>query len=146
MANGSHANYLFGPASYVTTRPAATMAAKLVDDRIPIDFVTSFDKGSKHLVEAMVVPEAPGGVWEGDWRWLNQNGLWGSPGNWLDFEFGDAGPSGPPRQKTKWETPFRWIDTVCKKAPRLEEIVPPTLLEPEADTKGTATNSQVGKP
>jgi len=130
VASGSHASYFFGPARYPTVRPAATMAAALLDDRIPIDYVTSFEKGSKHLVEAVAIPKPSHGVWEGDWRWLNQNGLWGSPGKWLDFEFGDAGPHGPPRQRTKWETPFRWIDTVCKQAPGLEDVMPPTLLEP----------------
>jgi len=130
VANRSHANYLFGPASYTTTKPAATMAAELIDDRIPIDYVTSYYKVSKYLMEAVVIPEASDGVWQGNWRWLNQSGRWGSPGAWHDFEFGDAGPFGPPKQKTKWETPFRWIDTVCKRAPGLEELVPPTLLEP----------------
>jgi hypothetical protein len=129
-ANGSHANYFFGPASYATAAPAATMAASLLDDRIPIDYVTSFVRGSRQLVEAVVIPEPANGVWKGDWRWLNQNGLWGTPGKWLGFDFGDAGPSGPPRQRMKWETPFRWIDTVCKKAPKLADIMPPTLLEP----------------
>lgn len=71
VANGSHANYLFGPTSYTTTKPAATMAAELVDNRIPIDYVTSYYKGSKHLVEAMLIPEISNGVWQGDWRWLN---------------------------------------------------------------------------
>jgi len=106
------------------------MAASLIDDRIPIDYVTSFDKGSNHLVEAVVIPKPTDGVWEGDWRWLNQSGRWGSPGKWNDFEFGDAGPYGPQRQRIKWETPFRWIDTVCKRASRLDMITPPTLLEP----------------
>jgi len=130
VANGSHANYFFGPARYPTGSPAAMMAAALVDDRIPIDYVTSFDKGNRHLVEAIAIPKHPHGAWEEDWRWLNQEGLWGSPGKWLDFEFGDAGPYGPPKQRTKWQTPFRWIDTLCRKAPRPEDVMLPTLLEP----------------
>jgi len=129
VAHGSHANYFFGPARYPTAPPAATMAAALVDDRIPIDYVTSFREGSKYLVEAVAIPKPSDGVWGGDWRWLNQSGRWGSPGTWLDFEFGDAGPYGPPKQSTKWETPFRWIDTMCKKAPRLEDVMLPTLLD-----------------
>ena len=130
VANGSHANYFFGPGSYATAPPAATMAASLLDDRIPIDYVTSFDKKNSYLVEAVVIPEPANGVWEGDWRWLNQNGLWGTPGKWLGFDLGDAGPSGPPRQRMRWENPFRWIDTVCKRASRQDMITPPTLLEP----------------
>ena len=131
VANGSHANYLFGSARYLTTSPAETMAAALVDDRIPIDYVTRFEDESKYLVEAVAIPKPSDGAWEGDWRWLNQKGRWGSPGKWLDFEFGDAGPYGPPKQKTKWKTPFRWIDTVCRKAPKPEDIMPPTLLDPQ---------------
>ena len=132
VANGSHANYFYGPAQYHTAPELVTLAAMHLkkNKRGLVDYTTSFEDGARYLVEAKLIPLADDDRWTGDWRWLNQQGRWGSPGDW-DLEFGDAGPYGPPQGGERWRHPFRWIDTHCTRAePRAAYIVP-TRLEPE---------------
>ncbi|MCH8988056.1 MAG: hypothetical protein IIA92_04535 [Chloroflexi bacterium] len=130
VANGSHANYFYGPAMYPTAPPLAAMAADLLkSNRRLVDYTTSWEEGARHLVQAKIIP--PDDVnWTDDWRWLNQKGRWGSPGKWFDLEFGDSGPHGPSQAGDRWEFPFRWIDTHCTRAPSQEESLVPTQIEP----------------
>ena len=128
VASGSHANYFAGPAMYVTAPPLVAMAANLIkEDRPLIDYTPSWEDGSPQLIPAEVIPQPDNrGIWDGDWRWLNQKERWGSPGKWLDFEFGDSGPKGPPQAGDRWDFPFRWIDTSYTQAPSAV----PTSLDP----------------
>lgn len=129
VANGSHANYFYGPGVYVTAAPFEKMAADLLKKSRPlIDYTTSWQEGSRHLVEANLIPSSSD--WTGEWRWLNQEGRWGSAGKWYDLEFGDSGPHGPPQAGDRWEFPFRWIDTHCKRALSEEESLVPTRIDP----------------
>ena len=132
VANGSHANYFYGPSKYLTIPEQVNAAARALNkaSRGLADFTTSREEGSMPLVEARLIPDRPNGSWRADWRWLNQEGLWGSPGEW-DLEFGDAGPKGPPQGGDRWDRPFRWINNTCVRAPSREEAQVPTLLEPE---------------
>ena len=133
VANGSHANYFYGSGRFVTAPPLAMMAAELLKKSRPlVDYTTSLQAGEMCLVEARLIPPAEEGLWSGDWRWLNQEGRWGSPGKFLDLEFGDSGPYGPPQSGDRWDYPFRWIDTVCQRAPSREESRIPTLLDLDA--------------
>ncbi len=129
VANGSHANYFYGSSLYVTAPPIVRMAAKLrKKPRSLIDYTTSLEEGEGYLVSPKLIPDAEGGVWTGEWRWLNQKSLWGSPGKFFDLEFGDSGPQGPPQGGDRWDFPFRWIDTACALAPSRMECRAPTLL------------------
>lgn len=131
VANGSHANYFYGPAMYPTAPPLAAMAADLVKkNRRLVDYTTSLEEDTKHLVEAKLIPPQADGDWVGDWRWLNQHGKWGSSGKWYDLEFGDSGPHGPPQAGDRWDFPLRWIDTSCTRAPSREEALLPSRIEP----------------
>jgi hypothetical protein len=131
VANGSHANYFYGPAQYRTAPELVSLAAMYLKKkkRGLIDYTTSFEAGETRLVEARLIPEGRPGQWSGDWRWLNQEGLWGSPGDW-DLEFGDSAPHGPPQGGDRWDQPFRWIDTNCTRALPRSECFIPTRLEP----------------
>lgn len=105
VANGSHANYFFGGQRY--TIIAEKFGIRL-EMRFPFmgevyDYVESFDHGSKHLVDIEVIPPPP---WTGEWRWLNFEGDWGSPG----------APK-PIVGRIIWNDPFRWIDYYCEEAP-----------------------------
>ena len=132
VANGSHANYFYGPSMYFTTPRLVSQAASALNKkkRGLVDYTTSFEDGEPHLVKAKAIPPAAKGDWTGEWRWLNQQGRWGSPGDW-DFEFGDSGPYGPPQGGDRWDSPFRWIDTHCARAPSPTDVPIPTMLEPE---------------
>ena len=122
VANGSHANYFYGSGLYATAPPLIRMAVEFGRNSRPlVDYTTSLEDGERCLVEARLIPPAEEGLWSGDWRWLNQNGLWGSPGKFLDLEFGDSGPHGPPQSGDRWDYPFRWVDTACQRAPSREE-------------------------
>ena len=131
VANGSHANYFYGSGMFVTAPPFVDMAAKLLKkNRRLVDYTASWEDGSKHLVSADVMPDSSNKTWTNEWRWLNQEGRWGSPGEFLDLEFGDSGPHGPPQAEDRWDSPFRWIDTSCTLAPSEEESRVPSILEP----------------
>jgi hypothetical protein len=131
VASGSHANYFYGAAMYVTAPPLVSMAAKLLKkNRRLVGYTASWRDGDRHLVEARPIP-SDRDAWTGDWRWLNQQGRWGSPGQFLDLEFGDSGPMGPPQGGDRWDFPFRWVDTSCTRAPSREEALVPTRVEPE---------------
>ena len=130
VANGSHANYFYGPGLYPTAPPLARMAIDLLKKPGKlIDYTMSWEKGDRRLVEAKVIPSSPAN-WTGEWRWLNQQGRWGSKGKWLDFEFGDSAPVGPPQGGSRWDTPFSWIDTNCTRAPSEDESRVPSRIEP----------------
>ena len=137
VANGSHANYFYGSGFYVTAPPIVRMALSLhKKSRRLIDYTTYLEEGECHFVNPKLIPHNEGGAWTGEWRWLNQKGLWGSPGKFLDLEFGDSGPHGPPQGGDRWDFPFRWIDTACQRAPsRLDSRIP-TLLPPEEEDVG----------
>ena len=131
VANGSHANYYYGSGMYLTAPPLVSMAASLLkESRRLADYTVSWDEGDRQLVEAKLIPPRENGGWTGDWRWLNQQGRWGSPGQFLDLEFGDSGPHGPPQGGDRWNFPFRWVDTSCTRAPSREESRVPTRIEP----------------
>jgi hypothetical protein len=132
VANGSHANYFRGPARFKTANPAVEMAAELAKpQRKLLDYTTSWPEGDRQMVTAELVPEpGAGGRWTGDWRWLNQEARFGSPGD-FDLEFGDSGPKGPPQQEKKWKSPFEWLDEDCSVAPTPDAVDPPTALRPE---------------
>ncbi len=133
VANGSHANYFYGLAQYRTAPELVAMAAERLKKkkRGLVDYTTSIEDGKACLVEAKLIP-LPGDdkKWTGDWRWLNQEGRWGSPGDW-DLEFGDSGPFGPPQAGDRWEQPFRWIVTNCTRAPTHAESQIPTRIDPQ---------------
>ena len=130
VANGSHANYFHGSAMYLTAPPLVDMAAKLLKkSRRLVDYTTSLTNEHQHLVEARLIPPGEMGDWTGEWRWLNQKGRWGSPGKFLDLEFGDAAPVGPPQTGDRWEFPFHWVVS-CTRAPSQEESLVPTRVEP----------------
>ena len=126
VANGSHAAYFHGPRKYVTAPEVVANVARHFqrENRGVSDFTTSWEKGSKPTIEATQIP-APSD-WQGEWRWLNQQGRWGSPGEW-DFELGDSGPKGPPQAGDKWDRPFRWINDTCDRASSEEGEVPTRL-------------------
>ena len=129
VANGSHANYFYESGMFITAPPLVDMAAKLVKkNRRLVDYTASWEDGSRHLVTADIIPESPDKTWRDGWRWLNQEGRWGSPGEFLDLEFGDSGPLGPPQGGDRWDSPFRWIDTSCTLAPSKEESRVPSML------------------
>ena len=119
VAHGSHANYFYGPGRYFTAPEIVSRAARYLqkDGRELIDFVEAWNSNTAFLVEAEEIPNDSNGQWSGDWRWLNQQGRWGSAGDW-DLEFGDAGPYGPQRNEAKWGTPFAWIENDCVPAER----------------------------
>jgi hypothetical protein len=132
VANGSHANYFYGPAQYRTAPELIAQAAQRLKKkkRGLVDYTTSFEDGEPYLVEAKLIPPDQDSRWTGDWRWLNQQGKWGSPGDW-DLEFGDSGPYGPPQGGDRWDHPFRWIVGQCTRAPSQAESLVPTRLEPQ---------------
>ncbi len=130
VANGSHANYFFGPGLYLTAPPLAAMAAKLLKkNRRLVDYTESWDGGERHLVPAQPIPASQHSLWTGKWRWLNLRGRWGSPGEFLELEFGNAAPLGPPQSGDRWDFPFRWIDTCCTRAPSSQESRLPSLWD-----------------
>lgn len=135
VAQGSHANYFFGDAVYEIKTPVSQLMVGLMTPPIPLDFVMSFRAGDKQLVLPAMIPEPRDGTWgtgpteDDDWRWLNQRGRWGSPGRRWDFKFGDYAPFGPPLQKEKWKSPFKWINTRCVRA---ENPRPPTRRSPSS--------------
>ncbi len=133
VAHGSHANYFYGPHKYVTIPDAVNNVARHFnrESRGLGDFTTSKQDGSTPPIEVTLIHDQDEGPWEGDLRWLNQEGLWGSPGEW-DLEFGDSGPKGPPKAGDRWDRPFRWINNTCTRAPSPKQLQVPTRLEPGA--------------
>lgn len=122
VANGSHANYFYGPGWYNTVdifqteefnRLASKYAAIFKGERVELkDYTTSRGSDGETLVEAMHIP-ADETKWNtGYWRWLKQKGLWGSRGL-LGSTLGDSGPSGPQLNQLKWDVPFDWVYKEC---------------------------------
>lgn len=129
VANGSHANYFFGPCHYPTR--AEKFGVRVRTGEFPFtgdftDYTTSFEEGARVFLEPRVIPPPVGGRWAGEWRWLNFSGRWGSRGpGWLPrfLHIGplrriwDAPGSLPPRDN--WRNPFAWVDHGCEEAPPL---------------------------
>jgi len=148
VANGSHANYFHGPGFFWATPPGERQllrflwpiigkvarilpqseAAQLQSSGRVYDYTMSWEEGDRHLVEALLIPNAEKGQWTDGWRWLNQKGRWGSPGRLIAL--GSAGPKGPTQSGEKWDDPFRWIDNNCTLAPSREQATPPTRWQP----------------
>ena len=135
VANGSHANYFFGPGRYATT--TEKFGLRITTGEFPftgefLDFTTSFHDGAKLFPDLKVVPATVDGHWTGGWRWLNFRGEWGSEGMpaWLRWplrvipkglrfrllrRIWGAPASLPPRHN--WRNPFGWVDRECEDAP-----------------------------
>lgn len=124
VANGSHANYFFGPSRYATT--TEVLGARVTSDQLPFsgeftDFTESFERGIRIFPEVKVVPPPVNGSWEGEWRWLNFRGKWGSQEmSKLNYylglvlrrrPIGDAPGSLP--ERNNWNNPFEWADREC---------------------------------
>lgn len=131
VANGSHANYFYGPGRFVTStevfgRTVAGEGFPFVGDFV--DFTTSIERGMAVFPEPKVVPPPEGDRWTDDaWRWLNFSGKWGSPGvpeplKWLPnrFRVGPLkiwGAPGSLPNRGNWIDPFTWTDRECADAP-----------------------------
>ena len=136
VAQGSHANYFFGPGRYSTTTEA--FGLQVTAGEFPFtgaytDFTTSAQSGHTVWPNVEVVPLPVDGQWTGEWRWLNHKGQWGTLGipRWLQFlhalprsvrfrlfrKIWGAPGSLPPR--SSWSDPFSWADEECDEAPRL---------------------------
>ena len=146
VASGSHANYFSGPAIFRAAPPVLKMVTQIVGKplaklfpkselaqllnqvRQPLDYTASLDQVGGLIVNAKIMPDQVNGAWEGEWRWLNHTGRWGSPGEWIGL--GDAGPHGPPHTGEKWADPLWWIDADCTRAPARENVTVPTRAVP----------------
>jgi hypothetical protein len=130
VANGSHANYFYGPCHYSTR--AEMFGVRIKAGEFPFtgeftDYTTSFEEGARVFPEAKVVPAPVGGRWTGEWRWLNFSGRWGSRGaGWLP-RFLHIGPlrylweaPGSLAPRDNWRNPFAWVDHECENAPPLD--------------------------
>jgi hypothetical protein len=144
VANGSHASY------YSDYPPAFNVAEKYVKPMLKtvirlvatgkgigsdfIDFVPTFNEGSRVFPEVDIIPEPDrDGRWSGDWRWLNFEGHWGSPAELTIKERlvpnipllralvkifeRPIRESGPPSPSTRpglcWDRPFDWVNMEC---------------------------------
>ena len=138
VANGSHANYFFGPRRYATT--TEKFGVRITSGEFPftgefMDFTTSFDEGVRVFPDLKVVPSAFEGGWTGEWRWLNFRGGWGSLGvpKWLGvplrvlprrlrftlFRRIWGAPASLPL-RPNWRDPFSWVERECEEAPPRE--------------------------
>ena len=134
VANGSHANYFFGPAHYSTT--AEAFGVKLTKGEFLftgayIDFTTSLEAGQPVFPQVELVPPKVDGRWTGEWRWLNYRGQWGTLGipRWArilrliprSFRFrlfrSIWGAPGSIPLRPNWSNPFAWSDEECEDAP-----------------------------
>lgn len=143
IANGSHAAYFseYPPYFNVATPYLNDMLRTVVRvagiARPFTDYVPRFEEGVRCFPDVDVIPE-PGasGRWEGDWRWLNFRGRWGSP---VDLSLGErivaviplvrrfpvffqrplraGGPPGPNTRGCCWEAPFDYANLECFEAP-----------------------------
>lgn len=131
VANGSHANYFFGPCRYATT--TEKFGVRITTGEFPftgefMDYTTSFQEGVRVFPDLKVVPATVDGRWTGEWRWLNFRGEWGSQGvpRWLRW-LPRALRLGPLRriwgapaslaQRNNWRNPLAWVDRECEEAP-----------------------------
>ena len=126
VANGSHACYFHDDPVHQATASLVGPRLSRLSNIFPwirntfSDYVPSFVEGSKHFPGVELIPEPNSeGVWEeGEWRWLNFTGRWGSKGrvSWseaLRLPIEDDGPVGLTRQGPCWNTPFTWIEEKC---------------------------------
>lgn len=134
VANGSHANYFFGPGHYATT--TERFGVRITTGEFPFtgeftDYTTSFEEGVRVLPKVKIVPAPVDGRWSDDWRWLNFSGEWGSQGvpRWLRWLPGVrrvgplsriwGAPGSLPRRRN-WGDPFAWAENECAEAPALD--------------------------
>ena len=132
VANGSHANYFYGPGRFVTS--TKLFGLTVAGDGFPfvgdfVDFTTAFEKDRAVFPEPKVVPPSVDRRWADDaWRWLNFRGEWGSQGvpralRWLPSSlrsrlFGSIwGAPGSLPNRRNWSDPFTWTDRECEEAP-----------------------------
>ncbi len=129
VANGSHANYFFGPKKYSST--AEAFGLTLTTGEFPftgdfVDFTTSTSaEGVQPVTPAVKLIPHDRSDWTGEWEWLNIEGRWGKtelplwlrwiPIKWIRFELSSrvwGAPSAlPPRRN--WSDPFTWADEEC---------------------------------
>ena len=137
VAHGSHANYFYGHhgehryaiAPHLVNVALKYLQRKNSEKRGLTDYTSAWGDGEKHLIPAALTPRDRSS-WTDEWRWLRQQGRWGSRGEW-DLEFGDSGPYGPPQAGDRWDHPFRWIDSTCVRALPREQSFVPSALEPD---------------
>jgi hypothetical protein len=130
VANGSHANYFFGPGKYAST--AEAFGVTLTTGEFPftgafVDFTTSTSEGgvlvTPDALKVKLVPDDKS-AWTGEWDWLNIEGRWGKTEvplwlRWLPKKIRfylsrrvwGAPEALPPR--SKWSDPFTWADKEC---------------------------------
>ncbi len=128
VANGSHANYFFGPKEYGNT--AEAFGLTITTGEFPftggfVDFTTSTGDGELVTPAVKLVPHDKS-EWVDEWDWLNIPGRWGKTEvplwlRWLPkkirFELSSR-VWGAPRAITdphrkNWDDPFTWTDDVC---------------------------------
>lgn len=127
VANGSHANYFFGPKKYNNT--AEAFGLTLTTGEFPftggfVDFTTSTSEdGVLKKPDVELIPSNKSD-WVGKWDWLNIPGRWGKTEvplwlRWLPKKIRfylsrrvwGAPEALPPRPK--WSDPFTWADEKC---------------------------------
>jgi hypothetical protein len=85
------------------------------------DYVPTFAEGDKHFPDIAVIPQLDGeGRWQGEWRWLNFRGRWGTkdkfwrhPKQLFTLPLEEDGPTGPPHKGLYWDDPCTSIDFDC---------------------------------
>ncbi|MDY6893249.1 MAG: hypothetical protein SVO26_06015 [Chloroflexota bacterium] len=143
VANGSHATYFsdYPPAFSVAAPylgPTLQQVIRITNiSKAHMDYVPSFENGVTCFPEVKMIPRPDeSGRWDGDWRWLNFRGKWGSPKQLSLMEtiiaripglrkihplfqrpLREAGPTGPNAKGLCWENTFAWINLECFDAP-----------------------------
>ncbi len=128
VANGSHANYFFGPKRYKNSTEAFGLT--LTSGEFPfsggfLDFTTSISEDGVPVTPTVKLIPADKSAWTGEWDWLNIEGRWGKTEvprwlRWLPksirFELSSrvwgAPRALPPRDN--WRDPFTWADEKCE--------------------------------
>ncbi len=129
VANGSHANYFFGPKEYSNT--AEAFGLTLTTGEFPftggfVDFTTSTSEDGVLVTPDVELIPSNRSHWVDKWEWLNIEGRWGKTEvplwlKWLPkpirFELSRR-IWGAPRAITdpnrqNWDDPFAWADDVC---------------------------------
>jgi hypothetical protein len=136
VANGSHANYFFGPGQYENT--AEAFGVSFTTGEFPftgdfVDFTTSAkDVEPVPTTDAVKLIPKDEAAWTGEWAWLTLPGSWGKTEVplWLKWlpkrirfflsrRIWSAPSALPPR--SNWKDPFAWANDSC---------VEPQFLDP----------------
>lgn len=136
VANGSHANYFFGPGPHENT--AEAFGVTFTTGEFPftgdfVDFTTSVqDVEPISTMDAVKLIPDDEAAWTGEWAWLNLPGRWGKTEVplWLKWlpkpirfflsrRIWSAPSALPPR--SNWKDPFTWANGGC---------VEPQFLDP----------------